>query len=181
MDDKERMQEIPEDQERGEDLDEDEEPRKGEGEADADPNLSLRHRLHSEHCKLAQEAIRSSSDEYDKNLLKLSTLFLGLSLTFMKDIVHVDKLTHIYSLYFSWCLFGLTVLAVIVSFQLSVQANIGHLAVLDDYYLEGNLTALNRSNKWNTAVIIVNLSAGVFFILGIASSVYFVIFNFGGK
>jgi hypothetical protein len=144
-------------------------------------NLSFRHRMHSEHCNLAREAIRSSSDEYDKNLLKLSTVFLGLSLTFMKDIVHVDKLTHIYSLYTSWCLFALTILAVIVSFQLSLQANVKHLATLDEYYLNENLSALSRSNKWNTAVIIANLSAGTFFILGIASSVYFVIFNFGGK
>jgi len=146
--------------------------------APEESGISRRLQLHSEHSSLAREAIRSSSDEYDKNLLKLSTVFLGLSLSFMKDIVHPQYLTHVYSLYASWCLFALTVLAVVASFQISLRANLLHLSTLDDYYLSQDSSALNRSNAWNTAVAIVNLAAGAFFVLAIAFSVYFVIANF---
>ena len=159
------------------DLDEKEDAK----DSDADANLSLRRHMHAEHSKMAMESISSSIDEYDKNLLKLSTVFLGLSLTFMKDIVHVDKITHVYSLYASWAFFSITIASVIASFQLSVQANERHLEVIYDYYLKKDDAALRRPNHWNTAVILVNLTSGSCFVLGVITSVYFVVANFGGK
>lgn len=141
----------------------------------------FRLKLHGDHCKLAWDAIRSSSDEYDKNLLKLSTAFLGLSLTFMKDVVGTNRITHCYSLYASWASLAAVVLAVVVSFQLSIRANTKHLKALDDYYLQDVQEALNRRNGWSIAVEWTNVFAGLFFVAGLVLSVYFVIANFGGK
>jgi hypothetical protein len=153
---------------------------KEEATADAESG-ELRLSLHSEHSKLAWEAIRSSSSEYDKNILALSSAALGLSLTFMKDIVPLKDITHRYSLYASWMLFAASVLAVIFSFQLSIWAHFKHLENIDDYYLYKVKSALSRKNKWSTPLEIFNVASGLLFFAGLACSVYFVIVNLGGR
>lgn len=149
--------------------------------SEAKTEKELRLSLHAEHSKLAREAIRSSSEEYDKNILTLSSAALGLSLTFMKDIVPLEHITHRYSLYWSWILFAVSVLAVVCSFQLSIRAHFKHLECIDAYYLQKDDAALSRKSNWSTALEIFNFSSGLFFVAGIASSVYFVIANIGGR
>jgi hypothetical protein len=146
-----------------------------------DTETALKRTLHLEHCKVAWGAIQSSSDEYDKSILTLSSAMLGLSLTFMKDIVPMAQITHRYSLYVSWICFTVSVLCVICSFRLSIPAHCAHLKCLDDYYLLDDRTALSRKSKWSAIVEWLNWASGLFFVCGLASSAYFVFTNLWGK
>jgi hypothetical protein len=146
-----------------------------------DTERALKRTLHLEHCKVAWDAIQSSSDEYDKSILTLSSAMLGLSLTFMKDIVPIAQITHRYSLYVSWICFAVSVLSVICSFRLSIPAHCAHLKCLDDYYLRDDEAALSRKSGWSLIVECFNWASGLFFVRGLASSAYFVFANLWGK
>ena len=99
----------------------------------------------------------------------------------MKDIVPLKDITHRYSLYASWILFACSVLAVVCSFQLSIRAHFKQLENIDAYYLYREESALSKKSKWSTALEIFNLLSGLFFVAGLACSVYFVIVNLGGR
>ena len=47
--------------------------------------------LFDEYKKRADEVIKSASEDFDRNLLTLSSGALGLSLAFIKDIVPLSK------------------------------------------------------------------------------------------
>lgn len=144
---------------------------------DIDKEDSLRRTLHVEHSKIAWDAIQSSSDEYDKGILTMSSAMLALSLAFMKDIVPRTQVVHRFSLYLSWGCFALSVLTVICSFRLSIPAHYAHLRSINDYYLGRDDKALSRKNRWGFWVEISNWISGFTFLAGILSSVYFVTAN----
>ena len=135
-------------------------------------------KLHGDHCKLAWDAIRSSSDDYDKNVLQLSSALLALSMSFMKDLVHPAELHHYYSLYVSWSSFGVAIIAVIFSFQFSIAAHKCHLTNIDEYYLKGKHEALAKGSRWDKYLTFTNFAAGAFFFLGVICTIVFVISNF---
>jgi heme exporter protein D len=137
----------------------------------------LKLKLHSDHCKLAWDAIRSSSDDYDKHVLQLSSAFLALSVTFMKDVVKGLPVHHYFSLYTSWVAFGMSIIAVILSFQFSIAAHKKHLNCIDDYYLRNKQEALTRTNRWDILLTVSNATGGGMFLVGVMSTIYFVISN----
>lgn len=60
----------------------------------------------------------SNSETYDRSMLSLSSAFLALSVTFIKDIVPVKELLCTWLLYLSWGggLFALTIIVIFLSF-----------------------------------------------------------------
>ena len=135
-------------------------------------------KLHGDHCKLAWDAIRSSSDEYDKNILQLASALLALSISFMKDLIKPHDVHHYYSLYVSWSAFGLAIVAVVMSFQFSIAAHKRHLARIDAYYLRGDKTALSKASRWDQLLTFTNYVAGCSFFVGVCCTIYFVSRNF---
>ena len=90
--------------------------------------------LYDEHRKQTWQDIQSSTDNFDKNLLAVSTAAFGFSLIFIKDITHLDTAVWRYALYASWLCFGTSIVATVFSFRLSVAALNKHLEYLQKYY-----------------------------------------------
>lgn len=100
--------------------------------------------LYDEHRKQATEDIQSSTDDFDKNLLTVSSAALGFSLAFIKDIVHMQSAVWHRVLYASWICFAACIVITVFSFRLSVMANNEHLHYLHKYYIEKNGEYLNK-------------------------------------
>ncbi len=119
----------------------------------------------------------SNSENYDKAVLSLSTIFLGLSLTFLKDFVSIQQVVCPCLLYYSWITFGIAILSTIVSFWVSQYAINVQLKKAEDYYLNDVKDALNKS--WSAKITDwVNIISGVLFVLGVSLTIAFVIVNF---
>ena len=78
----------------------------------------------------------SNSETYDRSMLSLSSAFLALSITFIKDIVPVKESLCTWLLYLSWGLFALTIIVVFLSFIYGQKGIKRLLAGAEEYYLK---------------------------------------------
>lgn len=89
----------------------------------------------------------SNSETYDKSLLTLSSAFLGLSLTFIQNVVPLNSGKCFFLLYLSWGLFALTVILTIASFIYG-QYVLEELRVgAKKYFIEGNKEEEDERSK----------------------------------
>ena len=124
----------------------------------------------------AVEAIRSSSDDFDRNILQLSVAFLGVSLSFMKDVVPITSATHLPCLYSSWWCFASATALVLISFWISGKAHFCYLRQLDDAYVR-NREMYAWANSWDRHLKWLNPTSGSLFLAGVFLSVVFVLVN----
>jgi hypothetical protein len=119
--------------------------------------------------------IVKNQEEYDKQLLTLSTGYLVLSISFIKDIVHLDHAVYRGLLYASFCLLALCTMLVLLSYQMSNHA---HYAA-KEYWENQKDGDGKREYPYGFAVVIrfLNWSTGILFCAGIAFSVCFVVVN----
>jgi hypothetical protein len=103
--------------------------------------------LFDEYKKRADEVIKSASEDFDRNLLTLSSGALGLSLAFIKDIVPLSKSVWIPCLVVSWGAFALCVLITLASSQVSVRANEIALEVAENVYINGQSQSRNKHRE----------------------------------
>ena len=118
----------------------------------------------------------SNAENYDKAILSLSTVFLGLSFAFLKDFVPTDRAEWLCLLYGSWVVLTAAVLTTILSFRVSQRAIDKQLKRAEDYYLHGRLDTLNKSlaarfTDW------LNDASGILFVLGVSLTTAFVLIN----
>ncbi|WP_413725268.1 hypothetical protein [Sodalis sp. RH16] len=123
----------------------------------------------------------SNTDNYDKNILTLSSAGLAISLTLLKDIASKEGPFWVFFLYMSWVFFGLAILSTISSFLISNKALVKQLAIAERYYLDGDLNAFSEKNKWAQFTSLVNWFSGGFFILAIISVILFGALNFSKR
>ena len=105
-----------------------------------------RQRLHDE---LRDELFRcqlSNSQILDKSILSLSSAGLGFSLVFIKNVVSLDKASHLWLLYCSWGVFILAIVCTLVSFLTSQQGIKKQLELNAEYYLKNNEEVINERN-----------------------------------
>jgi hypothetical protein len=140
-----------------------------------------REKLYDEHRKQAWEDLQNSSDNFDKSVLTLSSGALGLSLSFIKDIVPLNHAMWLLLLYLSWSLFGLCIVLTVLSYQFGIRAQKEHLRNLPDYYLQGDEKASKQKGRsWRAVEAFSLLSAGLF-TLGLICTVVFCIKNLEGS
>jgi len=123
----------------------------------------------------------SNTDNYDKNILTLSSAGLAISLTLLKDIASKEGPVCVIFLYMSWFFFGLAILSTISSFLISNKALVKQLAIAERYYLDGDLNAFNEKNRWGQITSVMNWFSGGFFIFAIISVISFGSFNFSKR
>ncbi len=76
-----------------------------------------------------REALLSTSQQFDRAILGLSTSALALSLAFIKDIVPSSPAEHLDVLFLSWGGFIGAIACTVISFQTSqaaIRARLGH-------------------------------------------------------
>jgi len=133
--------------------------------------------LYNRHVEQAWTDQQSGSDEFDKNLLTLSSGALGLSLAFIKDVVPLKGADFLCELYLSWLSFVACIVVTLFSYALSVQCQKAHTSYLYKYYIEGKEEYLNRKSVWSTSVTICAILGALFFLVGLAATMIFVIGN----
>jgi hypothetical protein len=115
----------------------------------------------------------SNSENYDKAILASASGGLGLSMAFIKDVVHLPTAQHLWCLKLSWVVLSLAILAVIGSFQLSQRA-LGWERARALRVCNEEKGAENEVNQLNKATVWTNLAAGVCFVFGVALTMGFV-------
>lgn len=123
----------------------------------------------------------SNSENYDKSLLAYASGGLGLSLTFIKDVVPLSDAAWVLCLELSWVAWILTILVVLGSFLLSQKAITRQLDLARRYYLENEDDAFNEKNVYSTVTGWANLASGVLFLFGVGLTTVFVWINLPTK
>ncbi|MDH4080946.1 MAG: hypothetical protein OEU68_14155 [Nitrospira sp.] len=118
----------------------------------------------------------SNAENYDKAILSLSTVFLGFSFAFLKDLVSSDQARWLSLLYASWIVLTAAVLTTIISFWVSQRAIDVQLKRAEEYYLRDKQDTLSKSQvaqitDW------VNAASGILFVFGISLTTAFVLLN----
>jgi hypothetical protein len=131
--------------------------------------------LYNEHRRQAWQDIQSSKDNFDKNLLTLSSAALGVSLIFIKDIILLQKAGWLWLLYTSWISFSGCILVTVASFQVSIVAQHQYLEYLWHYYILRDPKYFNKQKRSgpSKALTWMTWAASALFILGIASTLVF--------
>ncbi len=119
----------------------------------------------------------ANSDTYDKSLLNLSTILLGLSITFLDKAVPLEDATGLWLLVFSWLALSTTILVVLASIIYGQKV----LARLKDgaksYFIDGDDVENNLSIYLSNNIARLNLASGIAFYMGVISLVLFVVRN----
>ncbi len=103
--------------------------------------------LHDEHRRKVWEDLKSGSENFDKYMVTLSSGALGISLTFIKDIVPLKQAVFVPALIVSWVSFVACILTTLISFRLSIRSLEKMMPYLDAYYLKGETEAFNQHLK----------------------------------
>lgn len=102
----------------------------------------------------------SSSENFDKSILTMSSTGLAISIGFLKDFVLIQSATAPWMLYGSWGRFTLATCSTMVSFlasskALSVQKNTAYR-----YYIDRDEAAWSAPNPWDRGTRTPNLVPG---------------------
>ena len=134
--------------------------------------------LFEEQVRETWKIIQKNADDFDKSILTYSASALGLSITFVQNIVPKDQAKHLFFLYAAWSLFTMAIVFTIASFKISSGAQYKHLYHCRKYYIERKEEFLEKRNWWNIANEVATSLAGLSFALGVAGIAVFGIFNF---
>jgi hypothetical protein len=117
----------------------------------------------SDYRKTLQALEQKMQSEYDKAIMALSGGALGVSMTFLKDIV-LDHGVHGGNfLLWAWICWGASITATLFSFYTSGQALRRAVQQTDDDKIFGEIVG----GKFNCITKILNFNAGVLFMLGV--------------
>lgn len=119
----------------------------------------------------------SNSENFDKEILTLSSVFLGATLTFIKDIVPIKTAWYLWQLNLSYLFFIIVIISTIISFLVSQRALAIQLDYAEKYYLELQEEFLKKENKWGNWIKYLSYISAFFFIFGIFCVALFIILN----
>jgi len=143
----------------------------------AEDELARRKDLYDEHRQQAWHDIQTETDNFDRNLLALSTSTLVLSLGFIKDIVPLKQAVWLSVLYVSWVTFALCILVTVASFRVSILAHKKQLDYLWKFYMERDDSYFNKKSFWSRTLKTTTWAASLCFVAGMACTVAFAIKN----
>jgi hypothetical protein len=138
---------------------------------------------YKEYCKSesdeAYATISKSQEEYDKQLLTLSTGLLAVLIAFIKDVVHLDSSAYRPLLYLGLVSLGLTIVCVIASFQVSIFV-LEKVRIHWQEHYNGN-TDHEYPDTLARRISYMNWAGGGFFVVGIGFALAFIIVNLATK
>jgi preprotein translocase subunit SecG len=140
-----------------------------------------RRQLFDEYRKQAWDDIRSGTDNFDKNLLTVSSSALALSLAFIKDFTPLPTAVSLPVLYTSWACFAGTIVTTIFSFRLSIAAVNKHLEYAYKYYEENDDKILGKKSAAERALSAFTWIAAILFLVGVFATVIFCVNNVRDK
>lgn len=124
---------------------------------------------------------RANSDKYDNTILAYSTGALGLSITFIKDLVPLATAHHLWAIKVSWLLFAVSLLLMLASFPIAAESNRQSIEFAHAYFIKGDETCFNKQG-WAAKILgWINPLAGVAFFAAAMFTVVFVWANIHEK
>ncbi|MEY8688819.1 MAG: hypothetical protein AB9M53_02915 [Leptothrix sp. (in: b-proteobacteria)] len=118
----------------------------------------------------------SSSENFDKSVLTLSSGGLAVSLGFLKDFLPIDRSLWPWALYASWIALTAATVVTMLSFLASARALDYQQEAGQAYYLQRDESRIH-SNPWDRMVIWMNRVSGASFISGAILTTLFVAIN----
>jgi preprotein translocase subunit SecG len=119
----------------------------------------------------------SNTENYDKAILTLSSAGLAISLTFIKDIVPLEKADFLFLIKFGWVCFLISIVVSIIAYLMSNKAIDVEMDKAEKYYVNGDESAFSKKNHFSTINNILNRFTGLSFVVAIIAIVMFVILN----
>ena len=116
------------------------------------------------------EADQKSVEAFDKTVLTLSAGGLGLSLTFVSDIVGCENVVFTTGLEAAWGLWIASLAMTLTSFYFSHLALRKTIRQIDD----GEIQRENPGGKWTPITNVLNATSGIAFLCGLVFIVVFI-------
>lgn len=138
-----------------------------------------RRKLHAEYTAEIRKRQLSSSENFDKSVLTLSSGGLALSMGFLKDFISIADARFAWALYTSWVALTVATCCTIVSFLVSLRAHGVAQKAGDRYYIDGDEKAFDELNPWDICTNRLNVLSGASFVSGIVLTTLFVSTNLG--
>lgn len=124
--------------------------------------------------KSLSDAIKETSQQFDKAILTLAAGALALSLTYTRDIVQTLKPWTLGMLYSSWIAFTSSILSTLISFFASQKTCYRQIEIMQEEFIEEKPTETDKENpykKWTVRLNIISISL---FVLGV---IFLIIFS----
>jgi hypothetical protein len=121
----------------------------------------------------------ANSTSYDTAILTLSSAFLALSVTFVKDVVApLSEASLLWVLFASWFCYCGAIVSTVVSFMVGQAGYRELISAAERYYLKGDATAHQVSVVISKRIETLNIANGACFVFGTAFTLIFTVANF---
>ena len=147
--------------------------------AEYDDSPETRKRLYEQtKAELIAKQVANSTS-YDTTVLTLSSAFLALSVSFIKEVVApLSEASLLWVLFGSWLMFCLAITSTVTSFMVGQASYRQLLEAAERYYIKMDSTAYQVSVTISSRIERLNLLNGILFILGTTLTLVFAISNF---
>jgi hypothetical protein len=123
---------------------------------------------------LLVEADHQASLNYDKAVMTLSGGALGISITFLKDIVPAPLVDTKILLYISWTAFAVSLASILISYLFSMEGLRQTIRQVDD----GTIYSRPIGGIATILTVILRILAAVGFLVGVIGFVWFALANY---
>jgi hypothetical protein len=120
---------------------------------------------------------RANAEQFDRAVLTLSTAFLAISMSFLKDIVPAQQMIWPWLLYASWVIFAFTIVLTLLGMLYGQRILKALMTSAFEYYIEKNEEAYSASEQLPRRIDFINIAVGVLFSMAVALTVGFVVTN----
>ena len=128
----------------------------------------------------AQQLANATS--FDTAVLTLSSAFLALSVTFIKDVVSpIATANWLPLLYVSWFSFCGAIISTVCSFTIGQHGYKTLRDAAERYYIKGERSAFSVSVVISRRIECANILSGALFVIGVIAVLFFVFLNFLGR
>lgn len=91
----------------------------------------------------------SNTENFDRAILTLSSSLLGLTLTFIRNVIPIEEAHHIWLLLSAWVLLAIAIVVTLLSFQISQSGAKRQMIYAYEYYMNGKEEYLNKTNLFS--------------------------------
>lgn len=122
--------------------------------------------------------LKESYTQADNLVLTLSSALLGLSISFVKDVVPIQRIVSLPSLITSWILLSASILVILFSYFAAQSENATQIDYGHEYFVNRKEEFFNKKTRWSGWTVRCNRVAATCFVLGLALTIYFMSVNF---
>ena len=120
---------------------------------------------------------QSNIEKSDNLILTLSAAILGISLTFVKDIVSLERAIDLNILIIAWTLLGFTIISTLLSYWTGRNENEAQVTIAEKYYIKRDTEAFDEINPWKKRTNICNNTSSWCFSVAVVLLIFFVSAN----